>query len=226
MSHHVDGTNPVLAAKTGLDESICGDCDLRGSWDQELEKMVDRICYVNLGAGEYQKYVGFNNGKYPNFSVLEDYSKKFLQEYIYLYITRFGAYGDPTSDKVAFNKLLRLVRLNNGIYTGYTRFWAKKENAYTKTALMASVVGQSDYNKANDLGWRTYRTKLESDPLLAGEALCPHPKLNCDTCGLCSGTDNKKVAKITKLAQKNIAINVHGIRPKTNAFRRLVDGKE
>ena len=90
---------------------------------------------------------------------------------------------------------------------------------------MASVVSESDYNHANDLGFRTYRTKLPGSKLFAGEANCPYPQVTCDQCGLCSGTDNKSVSKFPKLSNKNLAINVHGIAPKTNAFRRYIDNE-
>ena len=226
ISHHVDGVDPIRASSAGMDEAICGDCDFRGVWDNEKGKMSNRMCYVNLGAGEYQKHVGFINGKYPDLTDLDDCQKKFVISSIEKWLTRFGSYGDPMSNRKVFRKLLKMVRAHNGMYTGYTNMWKNKKNHFSKSSIMASVVSKSDYDHANDLGFRTYRTKLPEDKLLPGESNCPYPKVTCDQCGLCSGTDNKTVSKFPKLSNKNLAINVHGIAPKTNAFRRYVENNE
>ena len=223
ISHHVDGIDPIKASMSGEDGAVCGDCDFRGVWDDKKGKMVDRICYVNLGAGEYQKHIGYSNGNYPNIEDLDPCEKKFVNLSIERWITRFGAYGDPMSNRKLFSKMLKMVRKNNGMHTGYTSMWRRKESHFSQGALMASVVSESDYNHANDLGFRTYRTKLPGDKLFAGEANCPYPKVTCDECGLCSGTDNKLVSKFPKLQDKNLAIDIHGIAPKTNAFRRYID---
>jgi hypothetical protein len=47
-----------------------------------------------------------------------------------------------------------------------------------------------EYGRANDMGWRTFRTKLESDPLLPNEIISPYPKVQCIDCGMCDGKDS------------------------------------
>ena len=102
ISHHVDGIDPIKASMSGEDGAVCGDCDFRGVWDDKKGKMVDRICYVNLGAGEYQKHIGYSNGNYPNIEDLDPCEKKFVNLSIERWITRFGAYGDPMSNRKLF----------------------------------------------------------------------------------------------------------------------------
>ena len=75
---------------------------------------------------------------------------------------------------------------------------------------MASVDDPVEYGRANDMGWRTFRTKLESDPLLPNEIICPYPKVQCVDCGMCDGKDSK--------FKQNIAVNAHGVRYKVDRY--------
>jgi hypothetical protein len=72
---------------------------------------------------------------------------------------------------------------------------------------MASVDNLGDKEKANQLGYRTYRILPSSDaPLLKDEVMCPHYTrfIQCQACGICDGkkgyTDNRK----------NVAAPPHG----------------
>ena len=80
-----------------------------------------------------------------------------------------------------------------------------------RPSCMASVDDPEEYGRANDMGWRTFRTKLESDPLLPNEIICPYPKVQCVDCGMCDGKDSK--------FRKNIAVNAHGVRYKVNRYK-------
>ena len=79
------------------------------------------------------------------------------------------------------------------------------------TLIMASVDDPVEYSKANDVGWRTFRTKLESDPLLPNEIICPYPKAQCVDYGMCDGKDSR--------FRKNIAVNAHGVRYKVSRYK-------
>ena len=89
---------------------------------------------------------------------------------------------------------------------------------------MASVETEEERQKALDLGYRYYRVKDKNDPtpLRKGEAYCPYEltkndttkrKIQCKTCGLCSGVEG--------IGKANIVINVHGSAQKLKAWREL-----
>ena len=57
---------------------------------------------------------------------------------------------------------------------------------------MASVSSTAEMFSARALGWRTYRVRSESDPVLRGESVCPasaetNYATTCERCGSCAG---------------------------------------
>ena len=121
-------------------------------------------------------------------------------------ISRLGKWGDPAADKSIIPFMTEYGRC-----LGYTHQWDKPQHQDLQPVCMASVDDPVEYSKANDMGWRTFRTKLETDPLLPNEILCPYPKVQCVDCGMCDGKDSK--------FKKNIVVNVHGVRYKVNRYK-------
>jgi hypothetical protein len=191
---------PVEALRSGADETICGDCPLRG----ELGK--SRGCYVNVYWAPTQIYRAWSLGKYGDL-------KGNLGSVRELHVgrsVRLGAYGDPAA--VPFEVLSSCVeRADN--YTGYTHQWMKPEtDPRLQLLCMASCETLSEMREANRRGWRTFRTIGAVEDVrtreLAGrgrEILCPASKeaghrTTCEACGLCKGAGEAA----------NIAIVVHG----------------
>ena len=89
---------------------------------------------------------------------------------------------------------------------------------------MASVETEKEAKQAKDIGYKYYRVKDKYDdtPLIKGEAHCPYElakhdmtkrKIQCKTCGLCSGVEG--------IGKANIVNNVHGSAAKLKAWKEL-----
>ena len=180
------------ALKTGADESVCGDCDLSPS--------KRNICYIN-----HRWLLNIEKGAYPDLSDLEPAQQAYLDLRLNYFTTRLGSMGDPASDT---RHLKMLTRHNKTV--GYTQQWNKPQFEHLRSDMMASVASPQMAEQAQSQDWRTYRIKTEDEPLMENEILCPHPRLQCRDCGLCSGGKGK-----------NIAQNVHGIKAKQNNYLKL-----
>lgn len=173
--------DPCTAIKSGDDESVCGKCKHR--YNPVTKK---RVCYVNQ-MGINAVYKKWRKGGHALSQVLDTV------------FVRLGAYGDPCALPLA---LIVWIVNQCKIWTGYTHQW--KNNPDYMPYLMASVDSEAEYYEATTAGWRTFRVKRESDPILPGEIVCPYATkgIQCIKCGLCRGTS---------IGAKNIVINVHGI---------------
>jgi hypothetical protein len=161
---------PVEALRTGADRSVCGDCPLRAG-----------VCYVNVGQAPRQVYEALRAGRYPAFG--PRHRGLFRRRPL-----RLGAYGDPASvPRRVWEPLCRLSEF----WTGYTHRWADCDQGLRRW-LMASVDSPEEFRRARALGWRTFRTRLPEEPLLAGEFVCPKSaeaghRLLCIQCRACDG---------------------------------------
>jgi hypothetical protein len=155
---------PHIAAATGSDASVCGDCMHRPS--------SGGACYVKTFQAPLSVWRSFHRGAYP----LADESELAL---LRAYDVRAGSYGDPAAVPLAVWEVV-------GVRTGYTHQW-RKAPALASLA-MASVDTPDEARAAVAAGWRYFRVRPEGAPLLAGEADCPSKKgVSCIACGLCGG---------------------------------------
>ena len=177
------GERPTDAAKSGNDESVCGQCPHRPM----LAKANNVApCYVNLG----QAPNGVFKATYPE-------STPTINKPL-----RLGAYGEPTSVPI---QIIREAVNNAQGHTGYTHQWQDAKFAEFKTLCMASVDSEKEQIEAQSQGWRTFRVRKATDALMPGEINCPASKesgyrTNCAKCQLCSGTTRQA---------KNISIIEH-----------------
>ena len=188
---------PTLAITTGSDAAVCGDCKCRpivGGW-----------CYLNHMQLN-QQYQKFMRGGYPRWDELSKFERRHVNRLREVFISRLGKWGDPASDKSVIPFMTEYGRC-----LGYTHQWDKPQHQDLQPVCMASVDDPLEYGRANDMGWRTFRTKLESDPLLPNEIICPYPKVQCVDCGMCDGKDSR--------FRKNIAVNAHGVRYKVSRYK-------
>ncbi len=189
---------PVEALRSGADETICGDCPLRG----ELGK--SRGCYVNVYWAPTQIYRAWSLGKYGDLKG----NHREIRDLHAGRSVRLGSYGDPAA--VPFEVLSSCTEASDN-HTGYTHQWMKPEtDPRLKLLCMASVETLSEMREAHRNGWRTFRTVAETGQLVSSrgadrEILCPASKeaghrTTCEACGLCKGAGEAA----------NIAIVVHG----------------
>jgi hypothetical protein len=196
--------NPIEAIRTNSDASICGNCPHRGVGNGK-----GRSCYVNIGQGPLAVFKAYKNGNYPKLSPINPVFQKCIEGRK----VRLGTYGDPAALPTVFWKA---VLKNAAGWTGYTHQWRNRLDL--QGLVMASCDNSADYSEATGGGWRTFRVRLASLPLLQNEITCPASeeagkRTTCEHCGLCKGTATKA---------RNIVIVAHGGIAVANAAKRML----
>lgn len=194
------GMNPILASQTGHDDAICGDCPLRGIANGKNAK--GRSCYVNLGQGPRAVYETFAAGKYP------PVNDGLIRRYTTHRMIRIGTYGDPSA--VPTEVWTRLLKFSAG-HTGYTHQWKNPAAAPLKSIVMASVQNEAEAQEAQAAGWRTFRIRNESLPVLKNEIVCPasqeaNYRLTCNECGACDGADRDGKVNVVIIGHGGIGV--------------------
>lgn len=204
--------DPVAAARTGADASVCGDCPLRGRVVPGAggRVNVDRGCYVNLVQAPLAVYRAWAGGRYPGVSARHGPLMAGRP-------LRYGSYGDPVAvPTAAWRQLSR--HCAGGI--GYTHQWADPRFRRWRKYLMASTHSEAENARARAAGWRTFRTLAARDELTAGEVLCPASaeggfRRTCRTCGACDGSRGPHDGRV------GLAIVAHGSFDKAGHARRV-----
>ena len=195
---------PHIALKNGDDSSVCGDCELR-----PIKKGKTR-CYVRVYQAPLSVWNAYHRGRYAVPGV--DFDAKLLPELFAGLAFRLGSYGDPAAIPSRIWKTATR-RVKNR--TGYTHQWRKRIGVGLKGLCMASADNESDVATANVKGWRTFRVRKHSAPVLESESVCPASseggrRTQCDSCFLCKGAT---------IAARNIVIADHGL---MDSRRRVV----
>lgn len=150
--------DPVSAIRTGLDFAVCGNCKLRGVLDGL--KVKGRSCYVEVGKSVLSIWKAWKRGRYvplvPSHRAWLNWRP-----------IRRGSYGDPAAVPADAWAQLMSIADNDEWGTGYTHQWQTDES--TKDSCMASVDSPTEREAAKKAGWRTFRIRGPSDPLLDGE---------------------------------------------------------
>ena len=196
-----DDIDPMVAANTGADSSICGQCPHRGVVIDG--KNVGRSCYVTLFQAPLNVYRTLHRGNYP---VADDLTELFDGRGV-----RLGAYGDPAAVPL---EVWQAVMSGAAFCTGYTHQWLTAPLGFAEY-VMASCDSAAERAMAIAMGYRTFTVRAASDPLVEGEIACPASaeaghRTTCDKCKACGGTASR--------ARCNIAIIAHGAPSKVNAF--------
>lgn len=187
--------DPVAAVRLGRDESVCGDCALRGrvAWSAfGATGRVGRTCYVNVGRAPAGVFRAAKRGVYarvsPSVAALALRGR----------VLRIGSYGDPAAVPAAVWETLARAATR---HVGYTHQW--RTAPALRALAMASVDSESEAMAARALGWRTFRVRAvradgATEPLQAGpgravsEVPCPASdeagkRTTCERCSLCAG---------------------------------------
>jgi hypothetical protein len=179
--------DPFSALHCGADESVCGDCPMRGT--TESGTCRERVCYVNVAKCVSNVFGALKRRSYDTpvavASAVADYRP-----------TRLGAYGEPTAAPI--EALLPII--GKAGRTGYTHRWRECDPEW-RGYIMASVDTPAARVEARNAGWRTFRMRLASEPLVRGEIACPASseggaKRTCADCLLCKGGRGPGVAII------------------------------
>lgn len=189
--------SPQEAVRSNKDKAVCGDCKHRKF----------RSCYVNLIREPKHVWEAYKRGSYPK---LDDNNLSYFKDRA----IRIGSYGDPAAVPVEVWKQLLSVC---SVHTGYTHQWKKCDNEL-KQICMASVDTKKEYITANHHGWRTFRTRLDTDEVFENEFVCPASKeggrkTTCNNCKACNG--------INKMSKTPVIV-AHGPTWKTSYYRRCI----
>lgn len=161
---------PHIAAKTGEDEAVCGDCVLRGT-----------PCYVVTWQAPLTVWRAYKRNAYGDdwYGLVRDRK------------LRLGAYGDPAA--LPHSLIVETSQLA-AAHLGYTQRWL--ENPQLAPYLMASVHSVEQARQAQLLGWRTYRTVAPWEGREHSEAVCPKSSglMTCERCMGCGGAASSRRA--------------------------------
>ncbi len=187
--------HPVVAIKSGEDVSVCGQCPKRPTLFQK-QFDGDKPCYVEVGKSVAGVYRCFKRGGYPTLSPSEAALALAGRK------LRLGAYGNPSA--APFEVWETAASLTVG-HTGYIHNWRDADPRWSALC-MASVETVPDAITARKLGYRLFRVRQNSEPLLNREIACPASKeagfkTVCFDCMACGGK--------TARAKVDIAIIVH-----------------
>lgn len=182
---------PSYAVKTGDDRAVCGDCRHKPS--------RDGTCYVL----PYQSpnTIWRTNGG-DNVTALEDVVPSSP-------IVRLGGYGDPAM--LPFPFIEKFVSLYRSAI-GYSHQWEWCDQRYRKL-LLASVDSEEEKERANAMGWRTFRVRKSEGSIHTGETLCINETdslIQCRDCKLCTSGRSRQ----------NIVVTVHGTQHKVARFNQ------
>jgi hypothetical protein len=192
---------PTTAVKTGQDEAICGHCAFRPVY-AEGDKSEDAPCYVTLIHGPNGIWKAYKAGRYP----------KLPERYTFDRPIRIGSYGDPAA--VPLRVLRNLVSRCDAGWTSYTHQWRRYRAL--KDMCMASVNNLDEQNRAEAMGWRTFRVQQSAEGSelrtvgLRREIMCPAgehdgykvgERTTCAKCRICDGAkDDDRRANIVVAA--------------------------
>ena len=182
--------DPRDANKYGEDESICGQCQHRGTPTLDPTKALaeERTCYVTMGQGPLIVFNEFIAGKYPVASPRAVGAGRRV---------RIGTYGDgAAAPDYVWSELLSEAE-------GHTAY-SHNGGDPQRYMVSADTLAQAQGAWAN--GYRTFRVVRDVSEIRKNEVLCPASKeaghkTTCAACLLCGGASVKA---------KSIAIPVHG----------------
>lgn len=191
--------NPVTAVKTGGDAAVCGDCPHRGT-----------SCYVNVTQAPLSVWRAVQAGRYPHYS--PDLHRHLFEGRF----VRLGSYGDPAA--VPFEVWEGVTDAAAG-WTGYSHQWRTCDQRLASLC-MASCDTPCQRADAVAAGWRTFRVRLDDQPVEPGEFACPASqeagkRKTCEECRACSGAKSGTNASPT--------IIVHGPAVANNWKRRMFE---
>lgn len=189
--------SPLEAIATGDDVSICGNCQHRGN------PVIGRkrSCYVQVGRAPQGIFGAWIRGAYPLVSPDEGAQLVAGRK------VRLGAYGDPAA--IPGEAWRALVSLAIGT-TGYSHAWRDALAESIRPLVMASVDSAAEAIHARAQGWRTFRVRIASEPLLHREMVCPASaeggkRTQCADCLACDGSERAHRASVAIIAHGALA---------------------
>lgn len=198
--------DPLDAVQHGQNSGACGRCALQGKWDEQLQKMVGRVCYVNLGQAPKQIYRSYKAGKYSK------YNRRIHEFLLVEREIRLGAYGDPAALPVP---LVRYFATVGSGWTGYSHqlFWIDQRRANELAKyVMCSCHTKAQHAEARRRGWRSFVAIHEGQSAPEGAVECPYytHEVQCIDCQLCQGT-SKRAKDVYVISHGKVGANLPAV---------------
>jgi len=184
-------TDPVSATRSGKDYSICGTCKhtkIARAKAKAAGKTPAAACYVGVQHAPNATWKSHKGKQVMDLAMLSDKVKQAIQTRG----IRFGSYGDPGAVPVKLWRTLAGL-VPNHKRTGFSHQWRTAPKVL-KSLCVASVDTPDEARQAQSAGWRTFRVRQATDPILPNEITCPASaeflgkKTTCQKCGLCNGS--------------------------------------
>lgn len=189
------GILPALA--NGTDRAVCGACPLRPSVTRG-RRGIPR-CYVNQSRAPAGVSRAYHAGRYTVST--PDLESRYLAHQR----LRYGAWGDPAAAPTSLWH--RLSSLPGVRWAGYTHGHLVSSSLVQdlRSLVMLSADSASIARDYQAQGWRTFRVRGVSDPLLPGEIACPASaeagaRIQCDKCLLCDGAARMDIRRLPSIA--------------------------
>jgi hypothetical protein len=165
------GKNPVEANHS---QATCGACPMKP------------MCYVNSGQAPYSIWQALQRGIYPSYE--PSHNKLFLGR-----LLRMGSDGDPRAIPDYVWRLLQGLTIKS---VGYTHQWSEPSEFWPFN-IMASVESEGQKERANALGYKTFRVVEDYSEKLWDEIIClaDSKGKTCANCMLCTGRHTNVVIK-------------------------------
>lgn len=176
-----DDVAPHIALKTGEDASVCGDCMHRPA--------NGGACYVRVFQAPLVVWKAARRNRYATAEDMGAIADAGADR-----VVRLGSYGDPAAVPAG---VWRALVSRAKAHTGYTHQW---RNALAIADLcMASADSPEEAAQAQAQGWRTFRVRAPSEPVMPREFVCPASKeagakTDCASCRACGGNTSKAKA--------------------------------
>ena len=196
-----DEQSPWEHQKAGTDEAVCNDCPLRPikarvckecghenairHGTKKCKKCNAAIvaCYVLTFQAPRAAQAGSRAKSVPT-DVLERFKAKAAKKPI-----RFGFYANMGNvPKGDMEPLFQACERPKG-WTCYEHDWEDPSKQWLNRWAMASVDSVEEKERANALGWKTFRHISDESEMTKDEIMCVHTShgVQCRDCGLCNG---------------------------------------
>jgi hypothetical protein len=181
--------SPNVAVKSGLDASVCGDCNLRPIHSKARGKR--KPCYVKTWQAPRSIYAAYKRGRYARVTP-EEARQLFAGRKL-----RLGSYGNPSASPFTMWEIAAAETIGR---TGYIHNWQSAESHWSRL-VMASVETVQEGIAARKRGYRLFRVANDASDKQKGEVTCPASKeagykTDCASCLACGGHSAKAKADI------------------------------
>ena len=204
-------TSPLDALRHNDNLGVCGRCVLQGAFDPKLGKMVNRVCYVNVGQAPQAIWQAHKRGRYPT------YNRRRHSNLIRGRKVRLGAYGDPAALPIRILRDLVSLSAGHAAYTHQAFSIDRRRADLLAELCMISCETPAQHQEAVKRGWRPFTVIRADQQPPAGAVECPFysHQVQCESCLLCGGT-SRRAKPVYVIAHAKTGLNLGAVQDRLN----------